>query len=343
MMRIHGVPRLQQAARQIKNRIDPEALILMYHRVAELDSDPWSLCVTPRHFAEHLEVLRKYTCPVQLQQLTKAPRTRKRLHRSVVVTFDDGYADNFHNAQPLLELYEIPATVFVTTGGIGNESEFWWDELDKLFLQPGTLPKTLELSVNGRTYQWELGEAAHYTKADVECHSHWSASGEDNPSARHSLYRSLYELLHPLPDKRQKVLDELRVWANVEPRGRPTHRSLSREEVFALNKGRLLEIGAHTVTHPFLSKLPVASQRDEIQQSKDYLEEIIGHSVMSFSYPHGDYTAETIAIIQEAGFVCACSSEVDSVRRRTDPFQLPRVEVQDWDGEKFAQWLSRWL
>jgi peptidoglycan/xylan/chitin deacetylase (PgdA/CDA1 family) len=81
----------------------------------------------------------------------------------VVITFDDGYADNLHNAKPLLERYDIPATVFVTTGHIGHEREFWGDELDRLLLQPSTLPELLGLSINGSPYQWELGEVAHYT------------------------------------------------------------------------------------------------------------------------------------------------------------------------------------
>lgn len=317
----------------------------MYHRVAEVDSDPWSLCVTPQHFAEHLEVLRKHTRPMRLQQLTQALQDGKCPHRSVVITFDDGYADNLYNAKPLLERYNIPATVFMTTGAVGHEREFWWDELERLLLQPGTLPETLHLSSNGSNYQWVLGEAAHYSEDAYQRHRCWYVDEEqDDPSPRHFLYRSLWQLLRPiLEGERRKVLDELVAWAGAEPASRPTHRSLTLAEVFTLGQGELIEVGSHTVTHPSLSALSAASQRDEIQRSKARLEEIIGHPVISFAYPHGDYTAETAAFVREAGFACACSSVADVIWRRTDRFQLPRVVVEDWDGEEFARRLEEWF
>lgn len=335
---------LKQTAWRLRNKVLPGMVILMYHRVGEVDSDPWSLCVSPEHFAEHLEVLRKHHYPLSLQQLTETIRVRQLRKRSVVITFDDGYADNFYNAKPLLKRYDIPATVFITTEGIGHSREFWWYELDRLLLQPGILPEILQLTINGSTYTWELDEAAYYSQADYQFYRHWSFLGKEDPSLRHTLYRSLYQLLYPLSThKREKVLEAIRLWANAEPIGRSTHRSLSREELLALEEGGLIEVGAHTVTHPFLSKLPVASQQDEIQQSKDYLEEILGHPVTSFSYPHGDYTADTISIVQEAGFTCACSTVFGRVKEHSNSFLLPRVEVKDWDGKTFARWLSRWI
>jgi len=322
------------------------ALILLYHRIAELPSDPWALSVTPGHFAEHLEVLRKDVNPMSLRQLVRALHDGNLPQRSVVVTFDDGYADNLYSAKPLLEHYDIPATIFVTTGSIGHEREFWWDELDRLLLQPGTLPKQLRLSVNGSNHQRELGEAAHYHEDTWRGHRYWRA-WERAPSSRHVLYRSVWELLQPLSfDERRKVLDELLVWAGTEPIGRSTHRSLSREEISAIAQGELIEIGAHTVTHPVLSALSGEAQRHEIQGSKAGLEAILGHPVTSFAYPHGsrsDYTAETIAIVQESGFICACASDNGVVGLSADCFQLPRVHVPDWDGTEFARQLSIWL
>jgi peptidoglycan/xylan/chitin deacetylase (PgdA/CDA1 family) len=334
--------KVRQTFRRLKNKIFPGALILMYHRVAEANSDPWSLCVTPKHFAEHLEVLREYGNLLNLQQLSKRLGDRQTIHRSIVVTFDDGYADNFYNAKPLLEKYDIPATVFVTTGGIDQKQEFWWDELDRLLLQPGTLPDLLELNINGITCQWDLGTATNYSQADSQRDRHWRMEQQEDATPRHALYRSLYQQLQFLSiSERGKLLDEIRVWANTEPVGRSTHRSLCHEEMVALEAGELIEIGAHTVTHPFLSQLPIASQREEIQQSKDYLEKILGHPVTSFSYPNGSYIAETTSIVQEAGFNCACCSVPGRVQPNSNSFLLPRVVVEDWDGETFAHWLSR--
>ena len=97
------------------------------------------------------------------------------------------------------------------------------------------------------------------------------------------------------------------------------------------------------MTHPALSALPSAFQRDEILQSKARLEEILSHPVTSFAYPHGDWSAETVEIVREAGFACACTTRADLVKLSTNLFRLPRVQPEDWDGDKFAKWLSRWF
>jgi len=83
------------------------ALILMYHRVADVDSDPFSLCVAPHHFSEHLEVLRKCARPVPLTKLAAEIRNGGIPPRSVVLTLDDGYADNLESAKPALERYGV--------------------------------------------------------------------------------------------------------------------------------------------------------------------------------------------------------------------------------------------
>jgi peptidoglycan/xylan/chitin deacetylase (PgdA/CDA1 family) len=246
----------------------------------------------------------------------------------------------------LLERHDVPATVFVVTGHIGCEHNFWWDELDKLLLRSGTLPERLRLSVNGSTYRWELGEAAYYDEEASRRHRGWRAWWEA-PSSRHSLYKSLWDLLQSITEaERRRVLEELRGWAGVEPAGRPSDCPLSPEEVIALAKGGLVEVGAHTVTHPALSTLPPASQRDEILGSKAHLEEVLGRPVTSFAYPYGQpshYTDETVSLVREAGFACACSVMADAVVRSTDLFQLPRVYVDDCTGDEFARQLTRWF
>src|SRR5215216_7794219 len=159
-MRVRGVGRLRRALQRIKRRVSDRALILMYHRVAEPGCDPWELAVTPEHFRQHLEVLRKYDRMMRNDQLAASLERGKLPNRAVVVTFDDGYADNLLSAKPLLEKYDVPATVFIATGYVGNEREFWWDELERVCLQPGKLPGMLRLNVNGKAYEWNLHAAS---------------------------------------------------------------------------------------------------------------------------------------------------------------------------------------
>jgi peptidoglycan/xylan/chitin deacetylase (PgdA/CDA1 family) len=106
--------------------------ILLYHRVAELESDPQQLAVTPARFEEQLRVLRATCTPVALADVPRLLRARKLPKRPVAVTFDDGYRDNLHEAKPLLERHGVPATVFVASGYVGRGTEFWWDELERL-------------------------------------------------------------------------------------------------------------------------------------------------------------------------------------------------------------------
>jgi peptidoglycan/xylan/chitin deacetylase (PgdA/CDA1 family) len=94
--------------------------------------------------------------PIPLQQLVEALQEGKVPARAVVVTFDDGYPDNLHEAMPLLERYDISATMFVTAGQLGSQREPWWDELDRLLLQPGILPPKLRLNINGSTFDFHI-------------------------------------------------------------------------------------------------------------------------------------------------------------------------------------------
>jgi peptidoglycan/xylan/chitin deacetylase (PgdA/CDA1 family) len=310
-------------------------------------NDPWQLCVTPRHFAEHLEVLRKHGYLLPLQKLVGSLKDGGLPRRSAVITFDDGYADNLINAKPILEKYDAPATVFVTSGYVGRGREFWWDELDKLFLQPGALPGRLSLRVNGDVYEWELGDAAHYSEAAFQQHRRWKAWENYDSNPRHLIYHSLWQLMQPLPEgERQRLRDELIHWSGGDAAARPTHRALTRDELSVLARGGLVEIGCHTVTHPALSALPAESQEQEIRQSKASLEEVLGYGVTSFAYPYGracDYTQQTASLVRQAGFSCACSTSATAVTGRTDRFQLPRIQVVDCDGDDFSKRLKAWL
>jgi peptidoglycan/xylan/chitin deacetylase (PgdA/CDA1 family) len=322
-------------------------LILLYHRIAELRSDPQLLAVTPHNFAQHLEVLRDHGRPVSLPQLKPALQDRRLPRRAIAVTFDDGYADNVDCGKPLLERYEIPATVFVATSYLGTDREFWWDDLERLLLVPGRLPETLRLRIGSTIHEWHLGEASVYSEEDYQRHSDWNVELAHDPSPRHTVYRVLCRLLRRASGaERAAALDELSRVAGATATGRPTHRALSHEGLIRLTEGSVVEVGAHGSTHSVLSALPVAAQRSEIVESKARLEEIAKREVTSFAYPFGgraDYTRATVALVREAGFALSCANTGGLVRPRSDQFQLPRVLVRNWDAESFAGRLRGWF
>jgi peptidoglycan/xylan/chitin deacetylase (PgdA/CDA1 family) len=339
-MRIRGTGRLYRVARRLERLFAPKALILMYHRIAEMDVDPWNLCVTPQHLAMHLEVVKKHAYPVSLAQLAHALQDGRVPDRAVVITFDDGYANNLNNAKPILEHYSIPATVFVTAGYVEKKREFWWDELDRVLLRPSKFPDTLELRINAVTRRWDLGPAVSYSEEEY----HHDCLGDREPSNRVKFYSSVWQWLRPLTEEqRENILDEIIVWAEADSVPRVTHRPLAPDEVCALARGGLVEIGAHTMRHEMLPAHPEAFQRSEIEQSKTYLENLLSGPIVSFSYPFGEYTEGTVSLVQKAGFACACSTIWGEVSRHSDRFKLPRFGVKDWSGEAFEWHLLRWF
>lgn len=136
-------------------RLARPPLILLYHRICHLENDPWGIGVSPEHFGEQLEVLRRHHRVIPLAELLRSLDSGGVPRGAVVLTFDDGYSDNLHNAKPLLERFDAPATLFVTSGVVGAGREFWWDELERLLLGPPSLPSPLEIEIEGKVHGWD--------------------------------------------------------------------------------------------------------------------------------------------------------------------------------------------
>jgi peptidoglycan/xylan/chitin deacetylase (PgdA/CDA1 family) len=341
--RLSGLKRILEGDRR---QADCRALILMYHRVNEISPDPWDLCVSPKHFAEHLEVLKTQTHPVSFTGLLESFYKGKVRDRSVVVTFDDGYADNFLQANPLLERHRIPAIFFLVSSLIGSASEFWWDELDHILFQPCALPEKLRLEIDGRIREWDLGPASRWNPADAVRHCDWKYY-RPLPSRRHQVFCDIKDLLKRLPNSHRKnLIDAIREWAGVRAEVRPNYRALSPREVIKLASRGLNEIGSHTATHPVLSALPVDAQREEIARGKSELETLLNRSVRNFAYPYGDPSVSAVEIecaLRETGFRSACSTSEGVVHKHSNLFHLPRYMVLNWDGKTFYRQLSCWF
>jgi peptidoglycan/xylan/chitin deacetylase (PgdA/CDA1 family) len=326
-MRIPGVKTAKKISRWLQARIFGGALIVGYHRIS---SSPGILdqgCVSPENFAEHLHELRKYMHPIHLSKLVQHLKDGSLPDRAVAVTFDDGYADSWYTAKPLLEKYEIPATVFICTGYMGKE--FWWDEMARLVTSSQTDLSRLHLQAGGKQFEWH--------KATVSPEA-------EQPALREEFCRALYQFLAPLDAEDQKqAMGLIRGWSEVSSPGISAPRALSEDELLRLVEGDLIEIGAHTRHHPMLPQLPFERQKEEIQSSKRDLEALLSEKIAGFSYPNGRATVDVKRLVRELGFAYACTSLHDVVRPGSDLYELTRFWQKNVDGDRFLQGLRLWI
>ncbi|GAK55295.1 polysaccharide deacetylase [Candidatus Vecturithrix granuli] len=339
---------IKQRVYQWRQRFQPNGMILLYHRITELQCDPQLLSVSPQHFEDHLQIITQFYRPHHLTNITQCLSLGHVLpRRSVIITFDDGYADNLHHAKPLLEQYQIPATMFVSSGETDRSREFWWDALEYILLHPHHLPEHLELTIQGSANSWSLGDAVRYPQDSYQCYRDWNVLHSDTPTLRHQLYRSLCSIFRCLPvNERTAHLEALFQWAGLEPTARLTHCRLTPTEIPLLVTGGLITIGAHTAHHLVLSTLSPEQQRQEIWQNKQQLELLSGQSVEAFAYPYGtpgDYNQDSITILQELGFKAVCSNFPGLLTEKIDRFQLPRFIVRNWPRDQFAHQLQTWF
>lgn len=309
---------LRRLKNRVLNLVDAPIIVLAYHRVTELSSDPHQLAVTPENFRVQMAYLRSHCRCVRFEgdwTGRQAP--------AVTVTFDDGYADNLYQALPILEETGVPATFFISTGMLGSTGEFWSDELDFLLLGDGDYPVFFALD-------------------DPEYGGRWSSASREERQVLHDrLHRGM---LNIGPQRRDDWLGQLRNWTGSGRAGREAYRALSREELHRLAASPLVTIGAHAATHTPLAVLSEAEQRREIVASRGELEELLGRQVTVFSYPFGgkgQYDGTTRRLCREAGFRRAVTTFPGQVHRWTDPLQLPRQLVRNWDGKTFAARMER--
>ncbi len=325
-----------------------QPVILMYHSIARLRSDPFGLRVSPRNFAEHMAVIKAHAVPMRLMELVSAMQAGNVPPRAVVVTFDDGYTDNLREAKPILERFGVPATVFVATGYIDSGREPWWDELDRIFLHTWRLPERLTLEVEGRCATWHLNEPILRRMRRLLSSSTWRVwhNGEPTPRQR-AFYEAWQMLKFAHPRAREDALDQLQQMTRRASRaGRATHSCLSTEGLRELAAGGLIDIGAHTVMHPCLARLKPHEQLREMVDSKVWLEATLGRAIPTFAYPYGsdeDVSESTLLAAHEAGFAAACTTQPREVRLDDNLLALPRRMVPDCDGAAFAAKLASWM
>jgi len=113
---------------KVRNFFYPTARILLYHRIADVKDDPYLLSVSPKNFSDQIQFLKTNFNLVSLGTLILDLKNSRLKNRTIAITFDDGYEDNFSNALPILEKLNAPATIFITAGKIDSPESFYWDE-----------------------------------------------------------------------------------------------------------------------------------------------------------------------------------------------------------------------
>jgi len=304
--------------------------ILMYHRIADDPEDPYSLCVSPDHFEAQLRTIRETAEVVDLDRLTadvaespwrryQSPGRARPARAQVVLTFDDGYADNLLTALPIAEALGVPMTVYVTTGGLDSTKGFWWDRV-ALLLQ-GRREVELDVEIGGRQLRISLrGEKAAST-ALVALHT-----------------RLRLQAVAAIEAALVVIADQLSV-PMPEPKGA---RVMTRDELRTLAASPLVTIGAHTVDHVLLSGRSLAEQIETMARSKTELESLLGRPVRHFAYPYGDFDAVSVEVAQQCGFETATTTLSGRVTRLNDRWRLPRRAVYDWNADEMAARLWAW-
>jgi peptidoglycan/xylan/chitin deacetylase (PgdA/CDA1 family) len=140
---------------------------------------------------------------------------------------------------------------------------------------------------------------------------------------------------------RSRAIEMLERWSGRKPIDDPGGRPMSADELRALTASGLVDVGAHTVTHPRLSRLPRAAQAVEIQHSFADCRAILGRDPLGFSYPNGDYGPESVEFVRSAGFALACDSRADLAWAGDDAHRIPRISVKEESGVALSRRL-RW-
>jgi peptidoglycan/xylan/chitin deacetylase (PgdA/CDA1 family) len=298
------------------------AVILMYHRIAQLEPDTLRNCVAAERFQNHMRRLRERFEVRSLEELARALGENRLPARCVAVTLDDGYLDALTTAAPILADVGVPATVFVTSDRLDEEHEYWWDVLERILTSDST-PPHLDLAAAGLSY----------------------AAPTASERNRRSVLAQLSMVLRPLShERRQEIVRMIASWAGADASiVRSTHRVLKADEIVTLARSPGISIGAHTRRHLYLPAHPDALRREEILEDLARLEQVLGAPPASFAYPHGGHDPATVAIVRAAGYQAAVTVAAGVARGGHDPLLLPRIDPRALDGEQLVVTLEQHL
>jgi peptidoglycan/xylan/chitin deacetylase (PgdA/CDA1 family) len=303
LARIAAAVRWPQRLRRRRHRQgEYRVFILEYHGVTA-SAHPSEGWVTARTLSRHLRHLAASFSIVTVTQAVRRLRASEPLSGDLLaLTFDDGYADNAEVAWPLIEKQGATATFFLTTGFVDGEP-LWFDvaarALRAMARSSGGASDTLAGAIGLLLPEWR---------------------------PRTSVFETVSRMKYLGPRERERLVS---LMSNLAEGEGAAARPLSWEQATAIQQTGG-EIGAHTLSHPILSRLDPAEQEREIAGSRERIAAELGSEPASFAYPNGsrrDFDATTREIVARGGFEAACTTISGSNGRASDPFSLHRLGV----------------
>ncbi len=290
--------------------------VLIFHRVV-MESDPMSPDEpTAAWFGRMLKMLVSNFEMISLAEALRRAQAGSLSGRTISVTFDDGYADNFTVALPILERFDVPATFFVASGFIDG-GRMWNDSIIETFrrLETGTCEVELE-----ERRSFDLSDWGSRRTAAAAVISAWK---------------------HLPPAERQARVDDFATRVPDLPRDL----MMTKEQLRRLAASACASIGGHTRNHPILASVPDAEAMSEIEDGKRDLENWIQTEIRHFAYPNGsfgrDYQARHAAFVERAGFSAAVATDWGTLDAATDHYAIPRFTPWQQDLSRFSIDLAR--
>jgi len=313
--------RLLKAVNQLTRQ---NITILRYHAVQDFPEETDAtvgahIMHTTAVFTRQMEMISRQYQPLTMDDLADFVEGRKEFSKNaVVVTFDDGYTDNYEVAAPILQKYGIPATFYITVNTIGNRTVPWF--------------------IRTRHALWSTPLKEWTLPADGE---HFSLETREQRVA--AMRRLNNDCVQLAGEAQEKFVSEIENSLEVEPPAPRNRFMMDWEQVTSLkNQGHI--IGSHTLTHPNLAKLALSDMQREIAESKRIIDEKLSTNTVHFSYPNPGLTpqwnAETTQALKKAGYKTAVLSRQGAVYRGDDLLSLKRAAVP-FDIDEFS-WVLDW-